>query len=471
MMEKERLTVLRAETRRGFEFDHNVENIEDLSDDLGREAIARAIAQEIRGDPRSRVIGVFGWWGSGKSYLLSLTAKQLLEGNRESNEQVLVGTFSPWRYEEDGDLAAGMVRSLYRLEEQFKHRNPSLCGPATYKAIAQALLDLVVGLAPAFGTAGLGVAAAGSLVRGVGTRINASRAAAKAASPTSTVDQIRSTMEKLVEAIIHAAETADPSKSYRLVVLVDDLDRCSPENMVRMLEWLKNHLAAERCIYVLALDHVAAAQAIVGKYKEYLGAEPDVSYGFRYLEKIVDNEYALGLAPQVELMALRHVYGKTTQFHRLSGAARTVCGGDFPGVGMMDELLKLRSLQVPRTMLKLSARFRRVLELIIGESGNELRTQLPPSYPFWILLLTTMYYLLDPEYLSDLVLGRGRISTILTGQESLALNKPAPEFAKEPVREFVEYCSRVVAASGSTMRIPSKETLSQLASIVRQTVI
>ncbi len=104
------------------------------------------------------------------------------------------------------------------------------------------------------------------------------------------IDEVKGKMAELVEAILDSAHEADPTKQkqYRLVIFIDDLDRCSTERMVRMFEWLKVHMLVERCTYVLALDHIAAARAIVGRYREYLGEDQDLAYGLRYLEKLIE---------------------------------------------------------------------------------------------------------------------------------------------------------------------------------------
>jgi len=446
-------------------FDHRVEQIDDLEDYLGRAAIAEAIANEIRGDKRPRVIGVYGSWGAGKSYLLSQTIKQLLDGNKGNKQQVIVCVFNPWLYEMEGDLAPGLIKSLYNLEKQFEGRNPLLTDTTLYKELAESLLDLVAEIGSALVPGGQALASvvakiAQSAIQGVDKYDKA----VASALPKPIVDEVKGKMQKLVNAILDAAYKQDPTKEYRLVIFIDDLDRCSPENMVRMFEWLKVHLLVEGCIYVLALDHIAAARAIVGRYKEYLGEEKDLAYGFRYLEKLVESEYELGIAQNVELMALRQIFGANTPYRRLSEAARDLCGGDFPGIRSIDELLSLRSLLVPRTMLKITYKFKRVIEVLLGESATRLRNELPASYPFWILFLIAMYYRLDPEHLDEFVQGRGVIHNLMNNPGSVR----SEEWGTGPLREFCQYAARFGASTGTSMQLPTTEHLFSLVSVIRE---
>jgi formylglycine-generating enzyme required for sulfatase activity len=85
-------------------------------------------------------------------------------------------------------------------------------------------------------------------------------------------------------------------KNLRLVVFVDDLDRCLPEKAVEVLEAIKLFVDAPGCVFVLGLDQAVIARGIEIKYREFglaPGAEGGeaqkrfVIDGTRYLEKII----------------------------------------------------------------------------------------------------------------------------------------------------------------------------------------
>ena len=443
-----------------------IEQIDGLVDDLDRETLACTIARELRGEARPRILGVYGWWGSGKSYLLSLVIRRIFADNQtDRKKRIIVCTFNPWRYEMEGSLAPALIKTLSNLEEQFKEHQADflLKDSEEYKRIAKTLLDLILEIAPIVVPDQPLIAIASKvLTKGIETAQVGSKQQ-DTEGPICIVDQVRDQMQALVNAILDAAYKADSTKEYRLVVFVDDLDRCSPENMVRMFEWLKVHLRVEGCTYVLALDHVAAARAIVGRYREYLTDEKDLAYGFRYLEKLVDSEYELQLAPKVELMALRQVYGRNTSYKRLSEAARALCGGDFPGIQSMNSALEIRSLLTPRTMLKIVYKFKQALDVILSDAAAEFRSQLPSAYPFWMLFLIAMYYRLDPDELDDFIRGRGSIFELMRKSQV-----ESEDWGTGPKREFCQYAARFGETVGAGMQLPSPQILADLASIIRE---
>jgi len=72
----------------------------------------------------------------------------------------------------------------------------------------------------------------------------------------------------------------------RLVVFVDDLDRCLPDKAIQVLEAIKLFVDAPDCIFVLGLDQEAIERAV---QKRYLGEVK----AHEYLEKIVQVPFIL----------------------------------------------------------------------------------------------------------------------------------------------------------------------------------
>ena len=80
---------------------------------------------------------------------------------------------------------------------------------------------------------------------------------------------------------------ADVVKEYvgekgRLVVFIDDLDRCLPEGEITVLESLKLVLDKSQCVFVIGLDQIALAETIKTMY----GASAEL-LGRDYSDKIV----------------------------------------------------------------------------------------------------------------------------------------------------------------------------------------
>jgi hypothetical protein len=360
----------------------------------------------------------------------------------------------------EGNLARGLIKSLFDVDQKFIRGNPRFDKAEQFKDIALTILAFLAKVSkfvPIYGEiiSGLSeptVSLAKDLIDNKGKQ-----------AESIDVDNLRQKVQELVNEILNAAYRADMTKEYRLVVFVDDLDRCSPENMVRLLEWLKIHLTVEGCTYVIALDHIAAARAIVGQYKKYLANDVDLAYGLRYLEKLVENEYELGVSNFAEGMALKRI-DRNFGSIRISQLAVKLSGGDFPGVSNIDELLKLRSLLNPRTILKISFRFQKAMDVLLVAESAELRKQLPSSYPFWLILLISMYYSVDPSILDEFVRGRGNIYQLIKNPGSIS----SETWGSGPLREFCQFADRLGATSSSSLQLPRNEILFKLMAVIRE---
>jgi hypothetical protein len=71
-------------------------------------------------------------------------------------------------------------------------------------------------------------------------------------------------------------------KDYRIVVFVDDLDRCSPEKALEVLESIKSFFDIEGVVYVIGMDPNSIDNLIKKKY----GSDSKIN-GLDYLKKIV----------------------------------------------------------------------------------------------------------------------------------------------------------------------------------------
>lgn len=82
-------------------------------------------------------------------------------------------------------------------------------------------------------------------------------------------------------------------KNGRLIIYIDDLDRCSPEHAVEIIEAINLFLDTDRCIFILGMDNTLIANSIELKYKEVSKAfkeqrgKEQRRYGEFFLDKII----------------------------------------------------------------------------------------------------------------------------------------------------------------------------------------
>ena len=100
-------------------------------------------------------------------------------------------------------------------------------------------------------------------------------------SPGNFYDYVAGFEDKFAEVVQEYAG------DQKLVVFIDDLDRCLPENAITVLESLKLFLDKAPCVFVLGTDREAMAEAIRTTYE---GAE---LLGRDYLDKIVQVPFAV----------------------------------------------------------------------------------------------------------------------------------------------------------------------------------
>lgn len=88
------------------------------------------------------------------------------------------------------------------------------------------------------------------------------------------------------------------SGAKRLVVFVDELDRCVPSNVVAALDALRTFLGVERCVFVVAADQQVLEEALTKASEQATPADarnPYYSSGSGYLDKVF--QYQVSVPP------------------------------------------------------------------------------------------------------------------------------------------------------------------------------
>lgn len=434
-------------------------------DYLDRSAVAKAIARELLTSERSsQIIGVYGSWGSGKTFLLDQVVDALFEYHGHPAISPVVGVFESWKFEQEGDLAVALTHTLSKVDEQFvgNGQNPSFgASKGAWRDHALRVMRLLVKSGSPIVSAAQGISPVSLQLLQAGLELANSSTGASGRDEQDVspkIDQVSAAMDGLVAAI---KESTGRPKTAHIVILIDDLDRCSPERLVSMLEWLKLHLTVPGISYVVALDHVAAARAIVGRYRTYLGDTTDLSYGYRYLEKIVDVEFELGAPAGVEHLAASTVFGVDST--TIAEGVHARMGQDLASISEAHELLNYPSLRAPRTALKIVDRFHRCLSLFQEPSGREVANGLPASWAIWLFVLCAMYYRVSAEDMTEFVRGEGKLVAAWDGATTDGLT--------DSWTEFCSFAANWRSRSGGQSARLEPRQMRVLANVVRQLVL
>ena len=274
-----------------------------------------ATLADIVASPSTRTpltIGVFGTWGSGKTSLMRMVRNKLPESFRAA-------WFDAWKYEKEETLwRALLLHVLAALKGAVPKNKPEDLEAlrdletALYQPVDR---EKVGGLTIDWGKLGAG-AAEGAVQIGLAF-LPGGAVLADLIKELRKEEKSEEAIGKIVSAIhreraqIHVAQVQFleqfhdrfnalvgehiVKKNLRLVVFVDDLDRCLPEKAVEVLEAIKLFVDVPGCVFVLGLDQEVIARGIEIKYREFglaPGAEGEaqkrfVIDGARYLEKII----------------------------------------------------------------------------------------------------------------------------------------------------------------------------------------
>ena len=252
------------------------------------------------------VVSVYGEWGMGKTHTLkaiqdhyqeklnqSIQQEQEQEQEKEKEKKkkrVYIPVFFPaWRYEKEPHLIIPLIKTieheLHALSCDEKTEEGSLS--SCLKSSANLFCKLAVSLA------------AGLTINVGFLKFEADKALKKAEAETDNDNEQSDSLPSYqslyydCNRLQHAFQTIQPENStIHFVILIDDLDRCLPENSVNMLEAIKLFLNyGEAFSYVIGVDNDIVERGINHKYKDYRLYDKEHHQplnGNEYLEKIVN---------------------------------------------------------------------------------------------------------------------------------------------------------------------------------------
>ena len=100
------------------------------------------------------------------------------------------------------------------------------------------------------------------------------------------------------------SDLIDATNKKRLVVLIDDLDRCSPQRIVENLEAIKLFLNVDKTAFVIAADEAIITDAVYSAYTTSLDnrtLQEKKNLGNDYLEKLIQVPYKLPRLSAMEI--------------------------------------------------------------------------------------------------------------------------------------------------------------------------
>lgn len=239
-------------------------------------------------------IGLFGSWGAGKSTLLKLVDTKLSDKKELENKKIATVFLNAWAFEGYDDAKSALMESLL-LELQdnvsefknVKNKISTLIRRLDFFRIGKFALKYGV---PAIGSAFTPVGLAGSAAYLTSQKDNIisdakdivreeiKDAQDEAEKKNDVINNIRKFKKEFEELIIE-------SKIDNLVVMIDDLDRCSPERIIETLEAIKLFLSVPKTTFIIAIDDSVIKYSVKKTYPKI--DDDDFGIVDNYIEKII----------------------------------------------------------------------------------------------------------------------------------------------------------------------------------------
>ena len=313
------------------------------------EAIARTVVRlvcEKSDEPLS--VGIHGDWGAGKSSVL-----MMVEESFSNDDRVLCVRFNGWLFQGFEDAKAVLIETI--VEELRRKRPASQKVAEQVKKVLRRVdwmklarkagaygLTLATGIPHPETLRDLGAAARSLISKG-----------AEDVSPETVAALVKGSDEFLREVVeesapeqMHAfrkefAELLAEAEVDRLIVLVDDLDRCLPDTAIETLEAIRLFLFVPRAAFVIAADEGMIEYAVRQHFPDLPVATGPATYARNYLEKLIQVPFrlhSLGYAETriyVALLLVQSACGeKSDVFQKLTRMAREVLRRPWKGPGL-----------------------------------------------------------------------------------------------------------------------------------------
>ena len=250
-------------------------------------------------------VGVFGPWGSGKSSVARMV-RASLERAAATNPAVVTVYFNGWRFEGYEDAKAALaaaileavekrVRLVDGLHDKAKHALRDMWGRVHWLRVGK----LALGAGLAFKTGGLSLLTSqGRALVGLGGDAGSDDDTDKkngkdkkdekeglAGLLRERVEEeraVHATIRDFDEAFEKLLALADVE---RLVVIIDDLDRCLPDRVIDTLEAIRLFLSVKGAAFVISADEALIQHAVAQRFPEM--EQLRLNVGRDYLQKMI----------------------------------------------------------------------------------------------------------------------------------------------------------------------------------------
>ena len=232
-------------------------------------------------------IGIYGDWGSGKSSLMYMCKKRL----EQDDEKIKCLVFNGWLFESYDDAKSAILGSI--LDEISKQKRLSKKAQDVLKVLYKSVDKFklikkgIKAGADLLFTGGIGILsdmAIDSVVKHLPGKVDEIDISAVKGAIDDELNnkELREDIRKFQQEFEKLLEA---TKISRLVVFIDELDRCNPDTILDTLEAMKLFMFHGKVAFVIGADERHISYAVNSKYRGVEGSQ--ISIGKEYLEKLI----------------------------------------------------------------------------------------------------------------------------------------------------------------------------------------
>jgi hypothetical protein len=299
---------------------------------LGFEEYAQAICQAIgSGEPPRFTIGLYGRWGTGKSSLLRAINRILSE---PGYSDVIPVEFDAWRHQRSEQIVVPLLHAVMKQSKAIGDK------PLT-NAVTRVIR--AIGMSFAFKLPYVGATLKMSDVKKAWDE-----------------DSVAALDDAFAQPFENLKAVGEALNDRRFAILVDDLDRCTADTVVSVLEAINVITDVSGFVFVLALDYEVLVQSVEHKY-------PGVN-GHEFIQKIIQLPFRiprLDLSDDSLIAGVIPSYAQIKHLKGISDDVATIIDLAFEAnpravkrfvnaLGLLTRIIEIRQVKVDRRLLAIT---------------------------------------------------------------------------------------------------------------------
>lgn len=288
---------------------------------LNNRAIAKTIVSIIKDSKESVSIGVHGDWGAGKSSILAMVEDEVTEAAKKKEEKSFKATcvrFNGWQHQGFEDSKIALMSAIVSQLVELAEKHPVKEGTRKVKDIAKNLWKNInwlsvakqagaVGFSLATGTAPITILTkAFDLLKGHADsqeHVEAAIGTIGEYIKNAAVSEDTSTLKEFNEFRKNFKDLLKEAEIEKLVVIIDDLDRCLPTVAIETLEAVRMFMFMEETAFVIGADEIMIRYAVKKHFPDMereKGVNIGVDFASKYLEKLIQVPFRIPALGPVE---------------------------------------------------------------------------------------------------------------------------------------------------------------------------